>query len=1237
MNIFMAHYIYLKMILYTAIFWTLFSTIDGQGAYCPIYVTNGRVDANCTRAAYATCSFTCDKGYVPAQNDLYEVTCLSDGKWSPNPACLVTNIGIVVSVNPEPTYNEAHLYSIAMKEDGLPEFSLKRYLVFSIRVDFRSVAADYGLKHLYVYDHYTNAIYRDRAFTISLTGDNAWFAFHSGVSRDFLKLAADWVNHNIYWTDPMFRWIVMQRMDTSDISLYKVIVYENVEAPYGIAVDPNSQYLFWSNIGNSGAQIRRSNLLGQNTVGIVDTKLLKPVGMAVDHDTKFLFWVDAGRETIESCDYGGLYRQSLRRFRDSELYDISLFKNVMYVTDTKSGMVYFLDKRTANNIQFSFNMTGERYFGVGVFNPDGQPIDAGYSCSAKACSHMCTYVDDLPICVCKEGFVVSSTDDTKCLEDLGVNHRGIVLSDNRQVCVLDIRSITYFGYSPKCIIQTTDILAFTMDMWGRIFYLANSSGLFTGPMFNFGTGTLMVPTAGKVTGLDFDWIDQYLYWSENRPESNGSDVVMRMPLSVTPYSANIFMAGLTKPRDVVVTPFNRKVFWISGSVDKRIEMANFDSPRSSRALTIIDHTQLRNPKSLTFGPDDQRLYWIDYASIYSAKMDGTNVTRLFGTTKDVMDLVFVYKGHLLWSQSQTYYSTIMSNEISSKTLTTSGTVYQMGVVTGLKAFEQSLQPKERGPCDVFNGGCEHLCVPSNFSRICKCMFGYTLAADGINCTTRPREDNFALVTDVTHNVIYQVEMASQDVYAIDTTETEGLTGLAYESKNKQVIWGTDDGSVNAIFLNGSFESRRFSAETQLYEPKVQRIAIDFSTLNIYFTGKGSIPYSSIIGVISPTGQYAKIVTGLREPSGIALHPSQGLMFWTEKGTLPHIGRASMNGDNIQFIIKSEINQPTGITIDYSENKIYWTDNVLDRVERSDFNGNGRYIVSEETGAKLLDIVLSGNYLFFTALERQYVTKMNKNNKDDRDKFAARAEFGGLESITIYNSSETPPTNSLCSKNNGDCDQFCIPMPNNTRVCRCQEGDELVGGRNCNGWITCPQDITDGSFTSGCDYQVGTQCSYQCNVGYKPSNKLQILTCGRFGEWDIQQPCEVILCPDYIPLGFLPPSCNRQVGTTCTYGCSPGLTIAVEHIVCQQSGIWNKDVTTLCQRKFSCICNVMKCYCWVQFRYFVNVYKQNYLRHSIIVEKPSTNVSLHHFWANYVHHFRENYVVEGTCLPFSISE
>ena len=101
---------------------------------------------------------------------------------------------------------------------------------------------DYERKVMYMYDESAARIEAIPNFDWSnhFASVTSVVRLHVGVSVGYVKIAIDWVSHNIYWTDPMFRWIAMQPGDPDNIdtSLYKIIVKEDLEKPYGLAVDP---------------------------------------------------------------------------------------------------------------------------------------------------------------------------------------------------------------------------------------------------------------------------------------------------------------------------------------------------------------------------------------------------------------------------------------------------------------------------------------------------------------------------------------------------------------------------------------------------------------------------------------------------------------------------------------------------------------------------------------------------------------------------------------------------------------------------------------------------------------------------------------------------------------------------------------------------------------------------------------------------------------------------------------
>lgn len=84
--------------------------------------------------------------------------------------------------------------------------------------------------------------------------------------------------------------------------------------------------------------------------------------------------------------------------------------------------------------------------------------------------------------------------------------------------------------------------------------------------------------------------------------------------------------------------------------------------------------------------------------------------------------------------------------------------------------------------------------------------------------------------------------------------------------------------------------------------------------------------------------------------GIALHPRNGYMFWTDWNMeQPSVNRANLDGTGIKKLFgKETVEWPNGITIDHIANRIYWVDAKLDYIGSSDLHGDGFHkIISKE--------------------------------------------------------------------------------------------------------------------------------------------------------------------------------------------------------------------------------------------------------------------------------------------------
>ena len=56
------------------------------------------------------------------------------------------------------------------------------------------------------------------------------------------------------------------------------------------------------------------------------------------------------------------------------------------------------------------------------------------------------------------------------------------------------------------------------------------------------------------------------------------------------------------------------------------------------------------------------------------------------------------------------------------------------------------------------------------------------------------------------------------------------------------------------------------------------------------------------------------------------------VFWTDWGSKAFIGRVGMDGKDKAAIITSKIEWPNGLTIDYTNDMLYWSDAHLNYIE-----------------------------------------------------------------------------------------------------------------------------------------------------------------------------------------------------------------------------------------------------------------------------------------------------------------
>ena len=98
---------------------------------------------------------------------------------------------------------------------------------------------------------------------------------------------------------------------------------------------------------------------------------------------------------------------------------------------------------------------------------------------------------------------------------------------------------------------------------------------------------------------------------------------------------------------------------------------------------------------------------------------------------------------------------------------------------------------------------------------------------------------------------------------------------------------------------------------------------------------------------------------------LSFQSSNSFMFWTDWGLNPKIERATSSGKQRSAIVTTNLYHPNGLDLDKGNQRIFWVDAALDRVESIDYNGGNRKLLFQRSGLHPFGVTLVPPFLFFT--------------------------------------------------------------------------------------------------------------------------------------------------------------------------------------------------------------------------------------------------------------------------------
>ncbi|CAI8006362.1 Low-density lipoprotein receptor-related protein 4 [Geodia barretti] len=475
------------------------------------------------------------------------------------------------------------------------------------------------------------------------------------------------------------------------------------------------------------------------------------------------------------------------------------------------------------------------------------------------------------------------------------------------------------------------------------------------------------PTA--ITSLEVDYATQNVYFVdsyENRLEVASTDGRRR----------RVLHDGLVSPTGLALDPVSLTMFYIdTGDIDReespKIYSAAMDG--SSPEAIVTGHP-LNHPLYIAVDNGDGvdgLIYWTDVGTnmVYCASLLGEEPRAIAGfgplDIGSVVHGVAFFGGHVFFTDSG------LRKIYESTTILMDKSVYMEGFnyLSDIKIVET--RKGHIGGC-LNTSRCDYLCLPNPnvpSKQTCACATGIEPLPDG-SCPEVP--NTFLLVAG--QNSLRRIALDNPsgeyvDIPLYDSLDGYGVNAVDYlltargegyiyfaEMKTPSGVAG-DNVWRSRIRRQCMFEQNGDGSEIIHEEDTgiIEDIAVDWTTGNVYFTlnAVGNSRADSHVAMVSGRGAGNKVTlvnTTLHKPRGIALHPLQNTMFWTDFGDPPKVETARMNGMSRTPIITrgqmpfSNLLHPNDVIVDLNTDLVYFCDGGAGIIGATTFLGNAGEII-----------------------------------------------------------------------------------------------------------------------------------------------------------------------------------------------------------------------------------------------------------------------------------------------------
>jgi low-density lipoprotein receptor-related protein 1 (alpha-2-macroglobulin receptor) len=850
---------------------------------------------------------------------------------------------------------------------------------------------------------------------------------------------------------------------------YLTVILDNLNIINNLTVSTRRRKIYFVTIDatdDSKYLIKESNYDGSDYITIYyEDEIIESLVMddeknklyfVKNHRKIFSFNLESKEAKLINTFYG-----EINEDLDFYIKSISLFENDLYFYENTTNSLRRCNKLVCHEPSiFRKSLKNIRQFLINQFNfisKDDNFSNKNQICyksnraeeeDKRVCEHLCMPKGENVsnfVCKCAMGYKTDEKLNMKCIpavdsiiyiHDHEIRSVNMLRSSENEVKfppLQHINSISYFD-----IDISRDLIYIADNERGEIYQTKRDGSL---------RKVILKPPEGfemtqydMFSGLAIDWIAQNLYFSD---KSKG---IIEF-VSLIGHYRYVLLSQINKPSQINIDPMNGIIFFIDGNNKIMKHYLNESSggnsaviPVTGRGINIINVINdyvldIDNQIIYACEAKSSTLWRIDYDGVSHKEIKNTLISNWISI--DVMD------GRIFWAErDKDEVKSMKVNDFGSSfsslnvdTINVNSHIQKLKIMSSKRQFGSNA-------CAIRNGNCLEICLSENKEGnvICLCAKG-KLNDDKRTCKNY---GNYLFFSSEKQFEKQGLDHIPEHPKIENSTYLQHAVAMTYDFERQLIFYS--DFKLNAIF-SCNFNGNDFKLLID-QQASVEGITWNSQNNELFWTmyKDAEIRSKRLSNSSNTVITILKMSSDVDKLRAIAVEPCLSLLYfsnWNKKN--PTISRIFVTGYGKENVITSNIVMPNALALDLEEKLLFWADAKLDKLERCNYDGRNRVVLSQSSPKHPFALTVFKQFIYWSDWTHRAIVRINKFSGNDPN-FVATNIPRPL-GLFVAQSSMKNCTNAICSGILSGCEDVCLPKGNSFE-CHCTQGILDLDGRRC---------------------------------------------------------------------------------------------------------------------------------------------------------------------------------------------